>query len=198
MAIWDVEKLSMDEYVTWAVRAGLGKNKGLTRRGEDVVIGEVERCEVKVLVARIPEGGSVLEGLEPAAVLAWEDERFLRCEGDVAYRFTVERVSDELIVRGSLDLAVALRCSRCAEFFSTSIGVSDFLRAYPAPEGTDVVDVTEDLREELILHIPSFAVCKEACLGVCAQCGVNLNHTACGCEEDDRPNAWSALDALDL
>jgi uncharacterized protein len=158
----------------------------------------VERCEVKILVARIPEGGSVLEGLEPAAVLAWEDERFFKSEGDLAYRFMVERVSDELIVRGALDLAVALRCSRCAEFFSTSIGVSDFLRAYSAPEGTDVVDVTEDLREELILHVPSFAVCRKACLGVCAQCGVNLNHTACSCEENDRPNAWSALDALDL
>jgi len=153
---------------------------------------------VKILVARIPESGSVLEGSEPAEVLAWEDERFVRSEGDIVYRFTVERVSDELIVQGALDLAVALRCSRCAEFFSTSIGVSDFLRAYPAPEGTDEVDATEDLREELLLHVPAFAVCSQECLGMCAQCGVNLNRGACSCEEDAGPSAWSALDSLDL
>ena len=90
---------------------------------------------MKILVARIPESGSVLEGSEPAEVLAWEDERFVRSEGDIVYRFTVERVSDELIVQGALDLAVGLRCSRCAEFFSTSIGGFRFFTRLSGPGG---------------------------------------------------------------
>ena len=91
-----------------------------------------------------------------------------------------------------------MRCARCSEFFSTIVTVSDFLRAYSAPEGTDSVDVTADLREEILLHLPGFAVCSEACRGVCPQCGANLNEGPCACEKDEGPNPFSALDGLNL
>ena len=153
---------------------------------------------VKILVARVPEEGSILNGDWPASILAWESERFVKVSADISYRFSVEHVSEELVVRGEMALPVDIQCSRCSEFFSTSIGVSDFLRAYPAPEGTDEVDITEDLREELILHVPAFPVCIDACVGMCTQCGVNLNQVACDCVEEEKPNPWSALDGLNL
>ena len=153
---------------------------------------------MKILVARVLADGSILEGDEPASILEWETERFVRVRGDVSYRFSVEHVSEELVVRGEMALAADIQCSRCSEFFSTSIGVSDFLRAYPVPEGTDEVDITEDMREELVLHVPAFPVCVNACAGMCTQCGVNLNHAACDCVEEEKPNPWSALDGLNL
>ena len=52
----------------------------------------------------------------------------MRVRGDISYRFSVEHVSEELVVRGEMALAADIQCSRCSEFFSTSIGVSDFLR----------------------------------------------------------------------
>ncbi len=153
---------------------------------------------MKILVARIPEEGSDFEGDEPAAVLQADEEQFIRNPEDVHYRLNAQRVSDELIVRGELDVNLELQCARCSEFFSTSVGVSDFLRACPAPEGTDSVDLTEDLREEIILHIPAFPLCSEECRGVCPQCGANLNTGSCACEKNDGPSAWSALDGLNL
>ena len=60
------------------------------------------------------------------------------------------------------------------------------------------MDITEDLREELILHVPAFPVCIDACVGMCTQCGVNLNQVACDCVEEEKPNPWSALDGLNL
>jgi uncharacterized protein len=97
-----------------------------------------------------------------------------------------------------VDVEVDLQCARCSEFFSTTVTVSDFLRAYPAPEGTDSVDITEDLREEILLHVPGFAVCGEECKGKCPQCGVDLNKGSCECKAEDGPNPWSALDGLNL
>lgn len=153
---------------------------------------------MKILVARIPEEGSNYEGEEPAAILKAEEEQFLRNPGDVRYRLYAQRVSDELVVRGTLDVDLELQCARCSEFFSTSVGVSDFLRACPAPEGTDSVDITEDFREEILLHVPAFPVCSEQCKGVCAQCGADLNKGSCACKTDEGPSAWSALDGLNL
>ena len=157
-----------------------------------------EGDEMKILVARIPEEGSHYEGDEPGSILELENDKFARNPGAVRHRLYAQRVSDELVVRGELEVDVELRCARCSEFFSTTVGVSDFLRAYPAPEGTDSVDITDDSRDEILLHVPGFAVCAEECKGRCPQCGVNLNDGPCECEAEEGPSAWSALDGLDL
>ncbi len=153
---------------------------------------------MKILVARIPEEGSHYNGDVPGEILQLEDDRFVRNPGDVKYSLYAQRVSDELIVRGSLEVELDLGCARCSEFFSTRVTVSDFLRAYSAPEGTDSVDITEDLREEILLHVPGFAVCSEECKGVCPQCGTDLNTGSCACKTEEGSGAWSALDGLNL
>jgi uncharacterized protein len=153
---------------------------------------------MKILVARIPEEGSHYEGNDPGSIMEVEDDPLIKAFDDVGYKLYAQQVSGELVVRGTLAAGVEMRCARCSEFFSTTVTVSDFLRAYPAPEGTDSVDVTADLREEILLHIPGFAVCSEACRGVCSQCGANLNEGSCACEKDDGPDPWSALDGLNL
>jgi uncharacterized protein len=153
---------------------------------------------MKILVARIPEEGSHYKGDDPGSIMGLENDSFINEAGDVEYDLYAQHVSEELIVRGTVTAALDLRCARCTEFFSTTVTVSDFLRAYPAPEGTDSVDITEDMREELLLHIPGFPVCSEDCKGVCPQCGADLNKGACQCKKEAGPNAWSALDNLDL
>ncbi len=153
---------------------------------------------MKILVARITEEGSNYEGNEPAALLHAEEEQFLRNPGDVHYKVYAQRVSDELVVRGELNVDVELQCSRCSEFFSTTVGVSDFLRACPAPESTDSVDLKDDFRGEIMLHVPTFPLCAETCKGVCPQCGADLNKGSCTCKKEDGPSAWSALDGLNL
>jgi len=153
---------------------------------------------MNILVARIPEEGSNYEGVEPGSIMQVEEERFVKNPGDVHYALYAQRVSDELVVRGTLDVRLDVQCARCSEFFSTTVGVSDFLRAYPAPDGTDSVDITGDLREEILLHVPAFPVCSEACKGVCPRCGVDLNTAPCVCEEQEGPSPWTALDGLNL
>jgi uncharacterized protein len=153
---------------------------------------------MKILVARIPEEGSHYEGEEPGSILQVQEDQFIREPSEVQYQLYAQHVSEELVVRGKLSTQLDLRCTRCSEFFSTTVAVSDFLRAYPAPEGVDAVDVTEDLREELLLQIPGFPVCSEECKGLCVQCGADLNKGSCGCAKGDSGGAWSALDGLNL
>ena len=153
---------------------------------------------MKILVARIPAEGFQYEGTDPGAILEIADDPFVRVEGDVRYDLFAQRVSEELVVRGTLSVGLGLRCTRCTVFFSTTVRVSDFLRAYSASKDVDSVDITADMREELLLHIPGFPVCGEGCKGLCAQCGADLNKGSCGCGTGERPSPWTALDSLDL
>ena len=149
---------------------------------------------MKIMLARIPEEGSHYDGDEPGAIMQVEGDKFIRDPGDVRYHLYAQRVSDELVVRGELDADLQLRGARCSEFFSTTVGVSDFLRAYPAPEGTDSVDITEDLREEILLHVPGFPLCSEACPSYDADASEEADED----RDEERPNPWSALDGLNL
>ncbi|MEK7528406.1 MAG: DUF177 domain-containing protein [Patescibacteria group bacterium] len=49
---------------------------------------------------------------------------------------------------------------------------------------TRTIDITEMLRQEILLHFPSKAVCLDGCKGFCSQCGVDLNERACDCKQD--------------
>ena len=44
---------------------------------------------------------------------------------------------------------------------------------------TDVVDITEDVRQEIILAYPMVPVCQPQCKGLCIECGQNLNLGSC-------------------
>ena len=153
---------------------------------------------MKIMVARIPDEGSQCEGADPNSIMELDGDPFVEVAGDVRYELHTQCVSDELVVRGTLSVDLGLRCARCSEKFSTTVSDSGFLRAYPVSKDTDSVDITADMREDLLLHIPDFPVCSEGCKGLCAQCGANLNKGSCSCEAGERPNPWSALDHLDL
>lgn len=44
-----------------------------------------------------------------------------------------------------------------------------------------VIEIDPILREQLLLALPMSVVCDDACKGLCAQCGQNLNETVCEC-----------------
>jgi uncharacterized protein len=153
---------------------------------------------MKIWIKRIPEEGSTYEGEEPPSILELEDDPYAKVTGPISYELRAQVVSDELVVRGTISASMDLRCVRCSEFFSTTISDSDFLRVCPISKEIDFVDFTKDLREDFLLHLPGFPLCDDACKGLCDQCGANLNVDSCLCKKNDKPNAWSALDQLNL
>jgi uncharacterized metal-binding protein YceD (DUF177 family) len=45
------------------------------------------------------------------------------------------------------------------------------------------IDLTEMMRQEIILHFPLIPVCSKGCKGICPICGSDRNKKACGCKE---------------
>jgi uncharacterized protein len=149
-------------------------------------------------VASIPEQGLKLKEEEPGEILELGEADEFLAAGPVSCNFYVQVVDEVLIVRGTLSVPVKARCARCTQFFSTTVTDSGFLRDFPGIQGAEEVDITEDIREALVLSLPHFPLCDENCKGLCVQCGKNLNDGPCGCRNPPESGSWGALNNLKL
>jgi uncharacterized protein len=57
----------------------------------------------------------------------------------------------------------------------------------------DKLDLTELVREQILLNLPTQVFCSEDCQGLCQKCGANLNLIDCNCEEKEIDPRWSVL-----
>jgi uncharacterized protein len=154
---------------------------------------------MRIYLAHIHEGGRPYEGEEPPEILALEDDPILRTRSPVRYDLVAEVVDHELLVRGRVETDLEALCSRCGEFFSTTVCDSSFLRAYELSGEVDTVDLNADLREAILLKTSQFPLCSPDCLGICPQCGANLNERPCDCRPPTTEGgAWGVLDDLDV
>lgn len=153
-----------------------------------------------MMIIEIPKlrpEGEWFEGEEPASILDLSQESSLHLAAPIHYRLFAQAVSGQLVVKGTLRLLLEIQCVRCAEFFWTTIEESSFLRAYEISEATETMDVTPDIREDILLQLPHFPVCSPDCKGLCPQCGTNWNRGSCSCRPPD-DHRWSALDNVKL
>lgn len=58
------------------------------------------------------------------------------------------------------------------------------------------IDIAEILREQTYLAIPPRTLCREDCKGICAGCGVVLNHESCCCSSDNSDSPFAVLGKL--
>ena len=131
--------------------------------------------------SRVDPEGEEIEGEVDCVGL---DEEFVKSFGGVRYRLHVQVFGTELLVRGHLEQDFDLVCSRCGKDFDDTIKVDDFTISYEINEKSPEVDLTAEVRESIILTLPTYPVCAEACPGVEQKVEI---------PQDDR---WGALDGL--
>lgn len=110
-------------------------------------------------------------------------------------QFTVTRTGEGIYIGGILKSTLPLTCMRCLKEIQQPISFKlDDLFYYPpesAPKGELVlgedgfIDLAPLVRELGLLEIPIRPICKPDCLGLCIECGQDLNEADCGCEEDN-------------
>ena len=131
--------------------------------------------------SRIDPDGETIEGEVECVDL---DEPFVKAFGGVRYGLTLQVFGTELLVRGKLEQDFDLVCSRCGKDFDDTVKVGDFTASFEIPENSPEVDLTEEIRESIILALPTYPVCDETCPGI--------EQTA-EMPSDDR---WNVLDSL--
>ena len=134
---------------------------------------------MKVHVNRVPD-----EGLRDHASYdpkTLDMERFdIHLEAPFTIDAFITKADRELVVRADITCPLRLSCARCLENFASTIH-TDAIFTYKV-QPSDVIDMTEDVRQEIILAYPMIPMCDPRCKGLCSVCGQNLNHAVCAHE----------------
>jgi len=109
-------------------------------------------------------------------------------------RGTIEftRINRGILGEGHLNSQVKLQCARCLKIFSQPLDLyleAQFGKPRMKPREEPVfpigvngiLDLSEALREQILLDLPMRPLCKPSCRGLCPECGKNLNEGPCEC-----------------
>jgi uncharacterized protein len=125
---------------------------------------------------------------------------------------------DHVRATGKVESAVRLSCSRCLAEYELPLS-SEFTIYYTASKGEnldeeevelsneelisasytgDEIDLDPEIAEQVMLEVPFKPLCRESCLGLCTQCGADLNAGECGCDRGEINLKMAALKKLKI
>ena len=121
--------------------------------------------------------------------------------GGLVLRGRLARTGDDYLLRANISGALETPCARCLEPARVPIA-SPLTITYvsfeegkdeedPDDEDPDVIafsggdiDLSDAVRDEIVITLPMNPLCKETCRGLCPVCGGNRNQVPCTCEAD--------------
>lgn len=162
----------------------------------------------------IPENGLPLSAEVELGPIQPEGVEDLPCQS-VTFDATAEIMGNDIFVQGQVAGVFTHTCDRCLEEgdFPFNLDIAWLFEPLGSlqeagvdmeenDEGThldtgvarcivdDAVDLRPHVWEEVALAMPTKFICDENCLGLCGQCGKNLNSGVCNCDpatEQDEP-----------
>ena len=153
---------------------------------------------IRFSVARLEKEPIELVGSEPAEFLEIEPTGLLAVSAPVSYDLVVKSVSGGAMVEGTVSTRLSGACGRCLEPVEEEV-VADNICLFLEIGDEEEMDISEDIRSEMLLALPMTLLCSDDCRGLCPVCGANRNRTDCGCEPPSSgPSCWDALDDLKL
>ncbi|MFC1884250.1 DUF177 domain-containing protein [Thermodesulfobacteriota bacterium] len=146
-----------------------------------------------------------------------KDDRILRIECPVEVIVSVSRYNDKFLAKGSLTGQLEMVCDRCLGTHSYSLK-SEFssylINSVPDADNNEIelfeedmeldfitgneVNLKEIARGYVILALPMRSLCDSKCLGLCPECGKNLNIEKCDCYNEIGHEAFSKLKNLKI
>lgn len=111
--------------------------------------------------------------------------------------------------KGRMSGEVETECRRCLSDAQASVSEEiqvifvesgatgeDDPDVYPVDDRARELDLRPAVREQWLLAVPGFALCREDCKGLCPSCGTDLNLGACNCTPAAKDLRWTALEQL--
>ncbi len=141
----------------------------------------------------------------------------LTFNGPLKAKLTLQRKNDQTVfLTGIVNVDVKFECDRCGEDFLYQLNTEYY---YIFKQGEDnhlslkevecsvddchtvylkepVIDVSDVLREQILLAIPERRICNDECKGICLYCGIELNKETCKCSGDSPHSPFAVLKQL--
>jgi len=160
-----------------------------------------------------PVGTTRIHPIDTDQPLQLDDERTVKL---TAGRVRLDRINTGILARGDAEGTVTLECGRCLEPYEAAIKVhfeEEFAPSVevhtgaplPPPEddltfvidGNHILDLSEALRQNMLVALPISPIHSPSCLGLCPICGGNRNLDPCTCVADEEGNRpFAALRSL--
>ena len=174
---------------------------------------------MEITVFRPQLKGEAFELIANAGDLDIQSEDY-SLDDDIRVICLVRRDGNLAIVKGEAITPVKVNCARCLEPFvmevsgTFSLVVKQMSVGEPVPQLSEeeeeldeerllyvehdvaTLDITDYVRDAVILTLPLKPVCREDCKGLCYSCGHNLNEGECGCERKTEDPRWQALSEI--
>jgi len=131
---------------------------------------------------------------------------FGKCNANVV----LNKFDDQIILEASTTAGANFICDRCGREFMQSVrskykmiyllrsiedAEEEINITYLSPD-THIINLSNDVRDYMILSIPMKRLCKEDCKGLCVKCGSDLNEKQCECEDSEIDDRWKVLTEL--
>jgi len=144
-------------------------------------------------------GTALTKTLSASTITDMEDSGNLKLLEPVMAKVTITNTGSFYLVCGEAATVVQLECSRCLRPYRWQLCAPLEEEFYPVAESRgktaatdlfaqqetfhgDVIDLTEAVREQLILGLPVKTLCREDCPGLCPHCGIELANGKCDCK----------------
>jgi len=151
---------------------------------------------MKVHLNQIPHEGLHVEGAESSQMLDLR-ESDIQPVSDVNYVLDVGLSEGGLFATGQIGVDLELECVTCLERFRYRLIVPDFACQIELT-GNETVDLTEPVREDILLALPPHPHCDWNGERVCQGVFPRAKTETAGSSPAETPDAWGALDQLKL
>lgn len=165
-----------------------------------IAVGQISEDEGLSVHHLYPEGKPELSGT---------DSRLI---GPTELDLKATRRGERVKLTGRLNAQVEFDCDRCLKPITVMVAQELDLLYLPLPsrpsEETELgagdlevafyqsqsIDLDEVVREQVELALPMSKLCVEDCLGLCLDCGADLNQGTCECAAKRSDPRWSDLE----
>ena len=142
----------------------------------------------------------IQEGLSTLDVTCKVEEIGLEVEGisfvdPVTINLKFFKQDDSIFVNAELSVAMESECAKCLKPVRRTLAGTFENQYQSLPKlsrhlmddigigyySEDDIDLSDDIRESIILEMPAKILCSEDCKGLCPRCGQDLNQGKCNC-----------------
>jgi uncharacterized protein len=177
----------------------------VSQRGERITERMARPLQVNAAeLLRRPGSERRIELEATIADVGLEDPRFA-ADAPVSVDLHLEALTDGLVVDGEVRSRWHAECRRCLEPIDGDVRVAvhelyqrEVTDQDAFPIVGELIDLTEMVREVLLIDAPAAPLCRPDCAGLCPTCGKDLKAGPCDCAQPVADPRWAALDQLDV
>ncbi len=160
---------------------------------------------MKINISKLSDGEHNYTFITKPSELEIDEKRFNK---PVYIEVTLEKSRRQIFLEANIYTVGRFQCDRCVEDFDLVLENSyrmyyvyseEESKKYEPDEvmvitpETNEIDISDDVRQMVLLSVPMKLLCYEECLGLCPRCGKNLNFEVCTCKVEEIDPRWAPL-----